>query len=395
MNLNDADYLSLLQRTEKARRPVAVRSEEDRLREERERGFSIHFSGANREEKPKGRRATSVGRVSLQPASVVRRRGWNHEVPAQPVQPIETEEYAGEDFEEDCEDSLDADGDRDADAEASSPQILSNRLVDKVSVLDPKQQAMLLSLIDQVVAASPRPEQRNGMGFSPARSSRQSTNGGDLEAEADLTRPATERTPSRATLTQDEVQEDAEQVKDHPVDSSSEIRIRIRLNSVWESSGFVSLDGIELVNMATLASYDLRVFKVIVLNGLIPFPYSSDTMRHIDRLFRRQGGGQTPRVRREEPWRAPFNKNTTTIEIQLSGRIPKDEERLLRLRVVNSGSSSQQVKDMDAAVQTAAKLAQAGDVALLSPACSSLDMFDNFEHRGQVFAAAVRRRAGG
>jgi len=55
----------------------------------------------------------------------------------------------------------------------------------------------------------------------------------------------------------------------------------------------------------------------------------------------------------------------------------------------------QQVKDMEAAVQAAAQLAQPGDLVLLSPACSSLDMFDNFEHRGRVFAQAVRRVAGG
>lgn len=55
----------------------------------------------------------------------------------------------------------------------------------------------------------------------------------------------------------------------------------------------------------------------------------------------------------------------------------------------------QQVKDMEAAVQAAVQLAQPGDLVLLSPACSSLDMFDNFEHRGRVFAQAVRRIAGG
>jgi UDP-N-acetylmuramoylalanine--D-glutamate ligase len=47
-------------------------------------------------------------------------------------------------------------------------------------------------------------------------------------------------------------------------------------------------------------------------------------------------------------------------------------------------------KDMPAAVRAAARLAQPGDVVLLSPACASFDMFRNYEHRGQVFAQAVR-----
>lgn len=42
------------------------------------------------------------------------------------------------------------------------------------------------------------------------------------------------------------------------------------------------------------------------------------------------------------------------------------------------------------AVRMAADLAQVGDTVLLSPACASLDMFRDYTHRGQVFAAAVR-----
>jgi UDP-N-acetylmuramoylalanine--D-glutamate ligase len=48
-----------------------------------------------------------------------------------------------------------------------------------------------------------------------------------------------------------------------------------------------------------------------------------------------------------------------------------------------------QVSTMDDAVTTGLRLAQPGDIVLLAPACASFDMFDNFEHRGRVFKAAV------
>ncbi len=45
--------------------------------------------------------------------------------------------------------------------------------------------------------------------------------------------------------------------------------------------------------------------------------------------------------------------------------------------------------DMETAVQQAANLGEKGDAVLLSPACASLDMFRNYEHRGDVFTQAV------
>jgi UDP-N-acetylmuramoylalanine--D-glutamate ligase len=44
---------------------------------------------------------------------------------------------------------------------------------------------------------------------------------------------------------------------------------------------------------------------------------------------------------------------------------------------------------MDAAVAEAQRVAQPGDTVLLSPACASFDMFRDYGHRGDVFAAAV------
>jgi UDP-N-acetylmuramoylalanine--D-glutamate ligase len=40
-------------------------------------------------------------------------------------------------------------------------------------------------------------------------------------------------------------------------------------------------------------------------------------------------------------------------------------------------------------VRRAALLAQPGDAVVLSPACSSYDMFKNFGERGMVFRAAA------
>jgi UDP-N-acetylmuramoylalanine--D-glutamate ligase len=48
-----------------------------------------------------------------------------------------------------------------------------------------------------------------------------------------------------------------------------------------------------------------------------------------------------------------------------------------------------QAETMQTAVKEAAKAAVAGDVVLLSPACSSFDQFDDYEHRGRVFRQIV------
>jgi len=48
-------------------------------------------------------------------------------------------------------------------------------------------------------------------------------------------------------------------------------------------------------------------------------------------------------------------------------------------------------KTMGEAVGMAFRAAQAGDAVLLSPACASFDMFRNYEHRAQVFIAAVQK----
>ena len=51
--------------------------------------------------------------------------------------------------------------------------------------------------------------------------------------------------------------------------------------------------------------------------------------------------------------------------------------------------------DMDEAVNRAFGLSSNGDTVLLSPGCASFDMFDNYEHRGRVFKAAVEKLSSG
>ena len=64
--------------------------------------------------------------------------------------------------------------------------------------------------------------------------------------------------------------------------------------------------------------------------------------------------------------------------------IGKDGDSIAKL-----SDNSQQCKDLLSAVKYAKKIADAGDIVLLSPACASIDMFKNFNERGEVFTDAV------
>ena len=45
---------------------------------------------------------------------------------------------------------------------------------------------------------------------------------------------------------------------------------------------------------------------------------------------------------------------------------------------------------MSEAVKVAYKIAERGDSVLLSPACASFDLFDNYEDRGNQFKEAIK-----
>ncbi len=72
----------------------------------------------------------------------------------------------------------------------------------------------------------------------------------------------------------------------------------------------------------------------------------------------------------------------------LIGEAADKMERALRGRV-----AVQRAATLEAAVLAARDLASRGDAVVLSPACSSFDMFRDYAHRAEVFRAAVMRVA--
>jgi UDP-N-acetylmuramoylalanine--D-glutamate ligase len=88
------------------------------------------------------------------------------------------------------------------------------------------------------------------------------------------------------------------------------------------------------------------------------------------------------------PLAEPFSRHVRAAVL-----IGRDAARI-EAGVAGCGVALEHADSLDAAVERAAQLAQPGDVVLLSPACSSLDMFRNYAHRADVFVAAVRRLPG-
>jgi UDP-N-acetylmuramoylalanine--D-glutamate ligase len=62
---------------------------------------------------------------------------------------------------------------------------------------------------------------------------------------------------------------------------------------------------------------------------------------------------------------------------------------LIRAVLEDSSVPLMLAESMDAAVAIANGQAHAGDAVLMSPACASFDMFDNYEHRAEAFVRAV------
>ncbi|MEP7156391.1 MAG: UDP-N-acetylmuramoyl-L-alanine--D-glutamate ligase [Betaproteobacteria bacterium] len=84
------------------------------------------------------------------------------------------------------------------------------------------------------------------------------------------------------------------------------------------------------------------------------------------------------------PLAEPVRKRAKAVVL-----IGKDA-RLIESAITGARVETLHAQSMAEAVEKAFLSAKAGDAVLLSPACSSFDMFRNYNHRGDVFADCVR-----
>lgn len=87
---------------------------------------------------------------------------------------------------------------------------------------------------------------------------------------------------------------------------------------------------------------------------------------------------------------ADFNPLAGAVQGRVRAAVLIGRDAALIGQAIESRTQVVYATDMDAAVATAAGLARPGDTVLLSPACASFDMFRDYRHRGETFAAAVR-----
>jgi UDP-N-acetylmuramoylalanine--D-glutamate ligase len=84
---------------------------------------------------------------------------------------------------------------------------------------------------------------------------------------------------------------------------------------------------------------------------------------------------------------ADFSKLAEVVGRYVKALVLIGRDRLMIAKQLESACQFFYASSMKEAVSIAANLAKPEDAVLLSPACASFDMFDNFEHRGKVFRA--------
>jgi UDP-N-acetylmuramoylalanine--D-glutamate ligase len=84
------------------------------------------------------------------------------------------------------------------------------------------------------------------------------------------------------------------------------------------------------------------------------------------------------------PLAAPIGEHGRAVVL-----IGRDAEKIA-VAINACGVPLHRAQTMEEAVRKSFQLARKGDAILMSPACASFDMFDNYVHRAEVFVAAVK-----
>lgn len=88
---------------------------------------------------------------------------------------------------------------------------------------------------------------------------------------------------------------------------------------------------------------------------------------------------------------ADFSSLHSTVKKYVRNVVLIGEDAPKLATALNGAAEILNAESMRQAVKISIEKAHQGDIVLLSPACASFDMFDNFEHRGRVFAEEVNR----
>ncbi len=91
---------------------------------------------------------------------------------------------------------------------------------------------------------------------------------------------------------------------------------------------------------------------------------------------------------------ADMNELQETVRTKAKGVILMGKDADLIDKALDGCVPTYHALSMEQAVQKAGKLANRGDTVLLSPACSSLDQYKNYQQRGERFAGAVKALEG-
>ena len=84
-----------------------------------------------------------------------------------------------------------------------------------------------------------------------------------------------------------------------------------------------------------------------------------------------------------------FSELTPFFELHLKSLLLIGQDAKKISEVTGRNTPQQTARNMSDAVKKAVTMAKKGDIVLLSPACASFDMYDNYEKRGDAFIEAV------